>query len=221
MDKTILRDIHRFWFGELPYRDSFREEKIAMWFTQSDETDRLIRERFGAAIPEAAATAWDVGGLSRRDAVALVVLLDQFPRNIFRESGEAFAYDAKARQIAEEVLAATGPERFFWIEQAAIGLPFEHSEDIADQDFAVMFFARLAVSGPDRFRKLFRDQLDYATKHRDIIRRFGRFPHRNAVLGREPTPEEVRWPSSPKKDGAISPDPFRLPQVPGVDMTTG
>lgn len=193
MPHPILREIHRFWFGVLRYRDSFRLEQTDMWFSRSDETDRQVRERFGAFIPEAAAMDWDVAKLARPDAIALVVLFDQFPRNIFRESQEAFAYDAKALDITKELLAIKGLDSLFLLERAAVGLPFEHSEDISDQDFGVALIASLAVSAPEEYRDFFRGQLDYATKHRDIIRRFGRFPHRNEVLGRRSTPEETAF----------------------------
>jgi uncharacterized protein (DUF924 family) len=192
MDRDTLRDIHRYWFGELKSPDDFPEDRTEIWFRQSDETDRHIRETFGRFIPEAAATAWDVGRLAREEGVALVVLFDQFPRNIFRDSAEAFAYDARAREIAL-ALIATGRCRFFWVERAALAIPFEHSEDMADQDYAVMICAELAISAPERLREFCRDKLDYATKHRDIIRKFSRFPHRNAVLGRQSTPEEAAF----------------------------
>jgi uncharacterized protein (DUF924 family) len=131
----------------------------------------------------------DPARLPREEAAALVVLFDQFPRNIFRTSAEAFAYDAKARAISRALIAG-GLERFFWLERVAVILPFEHSEDLADQDLSVMLFAELAVRGPENMAGLHRSQLDYATKHRDIIRQFGRFPHRNGVLGRASTAEE-------------------------------
>jgi uncharacterized protein (DUF924 family) len=192
LHRSILADIHRFWFGKLTAPDDFPKDRTDVWFNQSDETDRTIRERFGAFIPEAAAMAWDIGSLSREEGVALFVLFDQFPRNIFRGSGAAFAYDARAREITR-ALIATGLDRFFWIERVAMALPFEHSEDIADQDYALMFCGGLAVHAPEDFRAFCRDQLDYASKHRDIIRKFGRFPHRNAVLDRESTPEEAAF----------------------------
>ena len=191
MNKALLRDIHRFWFGELKSPEDL-PERTDIWFKQSDEIDRQIREAFGGFIPEAAATAWDVNGLSRVERTALVVLFDQFPRNIYRASGEGFAYDAKAREIAR-ALIRSGIETFFWVERVALVLPFEHSEDMADQDYAVLLAAKLAVGAPESLRDFCRTQLDYATWHRDIIRKFGRFPHRNAVLGRESTAAEAAF----------------------------
>jgi uncharacterized protein (DUF924 family) len=189
VDRSILREIHRYWFGDLKSPDGYPAEKSKIWFNRSDETDEHIRLTFGPYIPEAAEERWDLASLSREEAIALVVLLDQFPRNIFRESGEAFAFDFKAREIARHLIAM-GKERFYWIERSFLYLPLEHSEHVADQDESVLLYAELAVSGPDNLSDTFRYHLDFATKHRDLIRRFGRFPHRNVMLGRQSTPEE-------------------------------
>ena len=190
--RQALRDIHRYWFGELTAPDEFRRDKLDLWFRTSEETDRHIRDNWGALIPVAAAADWDIATLSREEAVALVVLLDQFPRNIFRGSGEAFACDAKARQTARALLAP-GVNRFYRIERVALGIPFEHSEEIADQNYSLMYYGTLAVNAPPAWTDFGGVMLDFATKHRDIVRRFGRFPHRNAALGRDSTPEEAAF----------------------------
>lgn len=189
MDRKILDEVHRYWFGTLSGPDDFPKDKSEIWFTRSDATDDFIREAFGAFIPRAAAIDWQLGALSREEQVALVVLFDQFPRNIFRTSGEAFAHDAKARAVARELIDP-GRYRFHRVERTFLYLPFEHSEDPADQDFAVFLFAEDAVSAPESWNETSRDHLDYATRHRDLIRKFGRFPHRNAMIGRSSTPEE-------------------------------
>ncbi len=188
----VLRDIHRYWFGDLASPTDQNPDKAAIWFLQSDDTDAHIRETYGAYLPRAAAIDWDLDALGREEQVGLIVLLDQFPRNIFRTSSEAFAYDDKARAIARKLLAG-GLERFWLHEQDFVCLPFEHSEDIADQDLSVMLFARMAVEAPEAWKAEKREVTDYATKHRDIVRKFGRFPHRNEMLGRESTPEELEF----------------------------
>ena len=192
MDTRVLREIHRYWFGDLPTPETLNEDKLKLWFHPSDEIDTHIRETFGPSIADAAAIDWQLARSSREEAVALVVLFDQFPRNILRESAEQFAHDARARTIAR-ALIASGIDRFAWAERNALLLPFEHSEDAADQDYAVMLMAEAAVASPPNWLEMNRNQLDYGTKHRDIIRKFGRFPHRNALLGRESTPEEVEF----------------------------
>lgn len=192
MDQAVLDEIHRYWFGELRAPTDINRDKAELWFKQSDATDDYIRATYGRYIPEAAKIAWNLDALSRSEQAALVVLLDQFPRNIFRGSGESFAYDARALEIARALLAG-GLDRFYLVEQTFICLPFEHSEAIAEQDRAVYLYSKLAVEAPEAWLDSRRIQLDYATKHRDLIRRFGRFPHRNAWLGRESTAEEAAF----------------------------
>jgi len=193
MVKKVLSDIHRYWFGELKSPDeAAAKEKVEMWFRRSEETDAHIRDTFGKYVTAAGATEWDVAHLTREEQVALIVLLDQFPRNIFREDGEAFAHDAKAlalaRQLADDDLA-----RFHPAERTFVLMPFMHSEDVADQDTCVMLFAAEAVGASEPHKDGFRSALDFATKHRDVIRKFGRFPHRNEVLGRASTEEETKF----------------------------
>ncbi|MDW8123581.1 MAG: DUF924 family protein [Geminicoccaceae bacterium] len=150
-----------------------------LWFRPDPAFDRLLAERFGALVERAASGACD-GWLEHPEgALALVLLLDQLPRNIYRGTPRAYAFDAKARALARAALARghdrAVPERarlFFY-------LPFEHSEDLADQDLAVELCRPLGGAA-----------LAYAERHREVIRRFGRFPHRNAILGRPSTPEE-------------------------------
>src|SRR5262249_2667852 len=105
LDRTLLRAHHRFWVGDLRAPADVDKDATAIWYEQSDATDPEIGGRFGPFIPEAAATAWDVAARTREEAVGLVVLLDQFPRNLFRQTGEAFAYDARARAIARALIA--------------------------------------------------------------------------------------------------------------------
>ena len=192
MDKTILADIYRYWFGELdPVSGMPGKDRADMWFKQSDAVDAHIRENFAQYLEPAKTAEWNLAALSREEQVALLVLLDQFPRNLFRQSAEAFAYDAKAREIARALIGGWRTFRIF--EQGFVMLPFEHSEDIVDQDYSVMLFAERAVEAPEAIKDGPRGGIDFATKHRDIIRKFGRFPHRNAILGRESTPEEVEF----------------------------
>ena len=193
MVKKVLTDIHRYWFGELNSpADKVGQERIDIWFKPTKEVDDHIRDTFGKYLEAAKATEWDVDNLARMEQVGLVILLDQFPRQIHRESGDAFAYDEKALSIARDLLAA-GLERFWPAERTFVVLPFEHSEEIADQDYAVLMFAAEAVAAPADAKDGLRMGLDFATKHRDIIRKFGRFPHRNVVLGRESTEAEVEF----------------------------
>lgn len=192
MDPARLDEVHEFWFGKLDGPEDKAPEKSAMWFEQKDETDEAIRQRFGDWIGEAAKTDWEIASLTREQQVGLVVLLDQFPRNIYRKTGDAFAYDARAREIAD-ALIARGIHNYYIVERLFILLPLEHSEDIAHQDRSVMLFAEQALTVPDDWKEFVRFALDMATKHRDLIRKFGRYPHRNAMIGRETTEEEAAF----------------------------
>jgi uncharacterized protein (DUF924 family) len=189
LDRKILDDVYQFWIGTLADPEDIPAEKAEIWFKKSDETDNFIREKFGAAIPEAANIEWHLADLTREEQIGLIVLLDQFPRNIFRTSGESFAYDAKARALAKSLIEK-GWRQYPYCEQCFLMLPLEHSEDIADQDYCVQLFAERVVGAPEKLKESCRGQLDYATKHRDLIRKFDRFPHRNELLGRQSTPEE-------------------------------
>ncbi|HET7714371.1 MAG TPA: DUF924 family protein [Bauldia sp.] len=190
--RPILADIHRYWFGPLPSRSHLPHDRKDMWFKQSDATDAHIREHFGAALGEAATVAWDLDGLAKEEQIALVVLFDQFPRNLFRGSAQAFAHDPAALAIARQLIGR-GKDRFALIEQLFLAIPFEHSENIADQDYAIWLMAGIAVEAADAFPDYARWALDSFIVHRDIIRRFGRFPYRNKALGRESTPEEAAF----------------------------
>ena len=150
------------------------------WFAKDDAFDADLRTHFEAAHHTAARGGFADWEETPDGALALLLLTDQIPRNIFRGSAHAFATDARARQVAERAIARAFDQRFEPSLRCFFYLPFEHSEDIADQARAVALFEEL---GDENYLK-------YACIHRDIIARFGRFPHRNAVMGRVATPEE-------------------------------
>jgi len=150
------------------------------WFEHDEAFDAAIRERFATTYEDAAAdslSGWEDGPQS---ALALVIVLDQFPRNMFRGNARAYATDALARAAAERAIARGFDQKVAMPGRAFFYLPFEHAEDLADQERAVALFRETGDA----------DLLKWAELHADIIRRFGRFPHRNAVLGRATTPEE-------------------------------
>lgn len=161
----------------------FSPEMEPRWFAKSDETDARIRDGFAATWEAAHRRALDGWAATPDGALALVIVLDQFPRNIFRGSGRAYESDDLALDHARAAVEAgfdrqVAPER-----RAFFYLPFEHSEDLPDQTRSVELFEALGDPG----------YLDYAVQHRDIIERFGRFPHRNAVLDRPNTPDEEEF----------------------------
>jgi uncharacterized protein (DUF924 family) len=160
----------------------WREAGYERWFTSDPSFDRVFRDHFLAAHLAAARRELDAWLDSADGCLALLILLDQFPRNAFRGTAHMYATDPLARSIARHMLAQGFDRSFDQAMRAFCYLPFEHSEDLADQDHSVSLFE--ALGGPF---------VPYAHAHRDIIRRFGRFPHRNRELGRETTAEEQKF----------------------------
>jgi uncharacterized protein (DUF924 family) len=190
VDRSVLGDVHGYWFGDLKSpEDAVAPETRAKWFEPTVADDDYIRQTYGRFLDPALAFEWNLDELSRAEQVGLVVLLDQFPRHIFRESGQSYAYDRKVRAIAGQLVDG-GFDRFYLPERLFLTLPYQHSEDVADQDLGVWLSALLVVATPIAGREGPRRGLDFAIKHRDLITKFGRFPHRNAMLGRPSTPEE-------------------------------
>lgn len=161
----------------------WRDAGAGKWFNGGAEFDAECRERFLEAHFTAARREFAGWMDDAEGALALLLLLDQIPRNVFRGSAHAFATDGLAREIAERAVDAGFDMRIDVPMRIFFYMPFEHSEDMADQDRAVALFTAMGNAG----------YLDYARRHRDVIARFGRFPHRNAALGRTSTPQEQAW----------------------------
>jgi uncharacterized protein (DUF924 family) len=168
-----INDIIGFWRGAGPEK----------WFKKVTAFDEAIRLKFEPTHHRAARGEYDAWAQSADGALALLILLDQFPRNLYRHSGHAFATDPKARTIARAAAEQGFDREVDPIFRNFFYLPFEHSEDIADQDYGLALVAEAGVE----------DDLKWAGIHRDIIARFGRFPHRNAALGRTTTPAEQEF----------------------------
>jgi uncharacterized protein (DUF924 family) len=191
--RSVLRQVHHFWFGPLSGPEDFPAERAPIWFERRDTTDEAIRTAFGGDLDGIAAQRWRLDALSPAERVGLVVALDQFPRNLFRGDGRAFIHDARARHLSRRIVAHGAIDEYCLVERVFLLLPFEHSERLADQDFSVAEYLLLTHEAPEAQRDIYARFLDYAEKHRMLIRRFGRFPHRNADLGRESTPEEAAF----------------------------
>lgn len=166
-----IRSVLNFWFNESQPRQ---------WFVKDQAFDDEISRRFASLHSRAKAGDLDAWGLSADGALALALVLDQFSRNMFRNSAESFATDAQALAIAKRAIAAGLDQQTSEKQRQFFYYPFEHSEDMHDQERAIKLFGALGNS----------DLLDWAEKHKIIIERFGRFPHRNAVLGRASSAEE-------------------------------
>ncbi len=182
--------LHAFWFGPLDETGFCADSQDGLWFHKSVATDNRIRDRFGHLVTQALAGALDHWRDSDRGLVALIVLLDQFTRNIYRGTARAFAGDPHALALAQACIASGRHRRLPGIHRVFLYLPLEHCEDPRVQADCVALFEELvAASGHPQLPGFLR----YAIAHREVIDRFGRFPHRNAVLGRDTTPAEATY----------------------------
>jgi uncharacterized protein (DUF924 family) len=175
----------QFWFGDTPVS---RPE----WFRKDAAFDRLIAERFGPLIEQALAGDFDAWSIQAESALARILLLDQFTRNAFRDTPRAFAGDAQALAAARAMVARGQERALAPLRRAFVYLPYEHAEDRAAQRESLALHAALTRDDPSLAR-----QEEYAQRHAEIVERFGRFPHRNLVLGRVSTDEETAFLQQP------------------------
>lgn len=183
-------DVLTFWFGEYPRP---REQ----WFKRTDAFDAAVRARFGETLESAGRGELDEWTSSPRGRLALVIVLDQFSRNAFRDSARAFAQDGRAQTVARQGIDAGEDRQLSPIERNFIYMPLLHAEDRAMQARAVALFERLAKEAPPELVEWLAMAAGFARRHRDIVDRFGRFPHRNSSLGRDSTPEELEFLKQP------------------------
>lgn len=183
-------EILDFWFGRLP-SETGSGQRRQVWFTKEAAFDQEIRTRFEAVYAKAAAGNLDTWQETPAGCLALILLLDQFPRNLFRSDPRAFATDGKALALTQLAIARGFDQSLPPVQRWFLYLPLMHSEDLDHQQRSVELFATLQHD-PD-----VATAYPYAIKHRDVIQRFGRFPHRNAVLGRANTPAETAFLQQP------------------------
>jgi uncharacterized protein (DUF924 family) len=181
------QEVLDFWFGAPGSLEAGKPRRE--WFVKQDAFDALVRARFGATIEQALAGGlreWDDEG--PQGTLARILVLDQFTRNAHRDTPTAFAGDALALAAARRLVDSGADRQLAPLQRAFVYLPFEHAEDAYMQERAVELFGVLAAEHPG-----FEEMLDYAHRHRGVIARFGRFPHRNAILGRASTPDEAEF----------------------------
>ena len=185
-------DILSFWFGET--KDGITvENRGALWYGSSAETDANIRARYADRLQQA-----DTGELNRwkdspRGRLALVILFDQFSRNIYRKSAQAFAFDHKAQALVLEGIELGHDKELHGIERNFYYMPLEHAEDLELQVLCVEKNQQLLNDVPEASRPALQSSVDFAIDHHRVIAQFGRFPHRNEVLGRTSTQEELEY----------------------------
>ena len=185
-----IEEILHFWFGPIRDEPSYFAECSQRWFAQNTDFDQEIVQRFQADYERAAQGQLAHWTKTGRGGLALILVLDQFPRNMFRNDPRAFATDPLAQQIAEQMIAAGLERQLRLVERYFVYVPFMHSEQRAHQQRSVPLFQQLAAQ-----RAHF--DTSYAVRHQEVINRFGRFPHRNSVLGRVSTPAELAFLKQP------------------------
>lgn len=173
-DDDLILEILDFWFSP---------EVKPKWFNSTPEFDELLSQCYEKTWGQARANSFDHWEQEPDGALALVILLDQFPLNMFRADARQYSTEAHARKIAGHAINQGFEQRLDKVRQSFLYLPFMHSESLEDQNRAVELYEKAGLD----------NNLRYAKHHRDVVKRFGRFPHRNEVLGRESTPEEVEY----------------------------
>jgi uncharacterized protein (DUF924 family) len=200
------QDVLLFWFGPRPYAAPQVQQHTRLWFGEpgapelTPQTDELIRERYGEltlAAEQGRLSHWES---SPRRRLALILLFDQFSRNIYRGSARAYAQDLEALTLTVSGMQIGADATLDPVERLFFYMPLMHAESLDVQEESVAAFRRLMLEAPADLQRIFQASLDAAVEHRDIIARFGRFPHRNRALDRESTPEEIEWLATEGRD---------------------
>lgn len=187
--QQAINDVLAFWFGDsLGADQSYRKP---CWFRADSEADRVITQRFGPRLELALAGQLASWGQTPAGALALVIVLDQFPRHIFRHQAKAFAGDDLACHQLKQALQLGFDEDLSALQKSFFYMPLEHSENLENQRHCLQLFEQLLVQAPMSVRATIASNLDFARRHHQLIERFGRFPHRNKVLGRKATAAEL------------------------------
>lgn len=186
-----------FWFGSPGSAAGIAARQRTLWFAKSEAYDRAVREQFSDTLMAATAGELDYWAHTPSGRLALIIVFDQFPHHIHRGRPQAFATDQRALALALEALAAHEETQLTPIERVFLYLPLEHAESNDLQTLSVSLYEKLAADAADSERAVFADFLKYARSHRDVVARFGRYPHRNAILGRPSTPDETEFLKQP------------------------
>lgn len=194
MSMPTADEVLRYWFAPEPGSGA---APMKRWFSGSEAVDREIREHFGDVLSQAEAGALVHWREAPKSQLALIIVLDQFSRNLYRGSAQAFQNDAQALKLSWQMLEKRWDQTLPPLWRPFVYLPLEHSERLSDQEESLRRFELLLAATPAEQQAFYRNLLDYAQRHHDVIARFGRFPHRNERLGRESTPEEQTFLQEP------------------------
>jgi uncharacterized protein (DUF924 family) len=198
-DETMetAESILHFWFDVSAEDAEVIRKKSALWWQKDPKVDEEIRRRFEMMLDAEVKSEFESWSRDPRGQLARILLCDQFPRSMYRGLPRSFAYDERARHLARNALDLGMDKKLRWIERVFLYLPFEHSEDYDDQATSVRLFSALRDEAPTGEKATYENYLDFALKHKAIIDRFGRFPHRNRILGRGSTPDEEEFLKGP------------------------
>jgi uncharacterized protein (DUF924 family) len=206
MDEALR--VREFWFGksltgalpgqgEMASRALALSRRASLWFESNPQLmgqqDELVRSEFQGLLERAARGELAGWADSPRRRLSLIILLDQFPRHIYRGTSRAFAYDAEALALTLSGMQSAADGALSIIERLFFYIPLQHAESTEVQDESVSAYRRLVSESPPELRSTFEKALEYAEGHRELIRQFGRFPHRNHLLGRDSTAEELAY----------------------------
>lgn len=192
------RNVRDFWFGKLPPSAAELNRRMRFWFGEDSSgvrqrRDEIIRTRFVGLLERAAAGALSGWADGPRRRLSLIILLDQFPRNIFRGTARAFAYDEQALGLTLSGMQSAADAALDVVERLFFYMPLQHAESREVQDESVAAYRRLRTEAPRELHAPFEGAARSAENHRAIIEQFGRFPHRNDLFGRTSTPQEIEW----------------------------
>lgn len=188
-----------FWLGTELHDPKALDKRNKIWLGENDEFDATVSTRFRPLLVRAAAGEFRHWKLSAHGMLALIITFDQFPRNIFRSPPQAFAFDQRALALCRDGIAMGTDVDLEIIERAFFYLPLEHAEDIEAQEKSVTCYERLLADAPGPIKPIAKMNLSHARQHREIIADYGRFPHRNLILGRTSTPTEIAWISAHRR----------------------
>lgn len=191
--RAHIEEILSFWFGLSRTDPSAVSERIEMWFQAGEELDATIRRRFGKIYDRVVSGAFDCWESTSRSRLALILLLDQFSRNLFRGTPQAFAQDPRAQRLTLDGIREELDRQLSPIERGFFYMPLQHAEQLKLQEKSVEMYRRLLDEAEPEWRDAIQGMLSHAEQHHAIIERFGRFPHRNAILGRTSTAAETAF----------------------------
>ena len=197
MTVTEYQPVLDFWFGDKKENIEVIKEKSPLWWRKDEDTDREIKQQFEPLLRKLIEVKLQHWKEDANGYLAMIILVDQFSRNMYRNQAQSFSQDQISLSLAIEGIEKGMDKQLRLIERAFFYLPFEHSESLQHQRRSVDLFNKLLMEANEAEQKYFSGTLDYAIKHQAVIERFGRYPHRNTILGRESTPEEIEFLQEP------------------------